>query len=405
MSGPPFERYPVSSADIRAKADSIGRSGNPLVAVSDSMDAPRRQAADAVDGEIDGQIEGPVDPAQRDAMRTASGARFCGGAIDLYANHVDLFNLAVDDLNARWTAAVEHDFDVARSGRPEAEHDTAVAEARGLLAQQLRDEYAKAEKELDDGAEDVASVLNKGPVEGAPLLAAYTATTQLAIFFGRLFGGGPLSLEEIERRYQVGDDPGGIVMWEPGWPWNELTEPVEVTATEAEMLGDLGLLALQDMQDMQDDAFGTADERFTPEDRNDNHNDAFRHAYWNALMTRRFGEEWARNYANAHEMRPDNTQPRESMDLYNNEVGRQIAVDNPDASDEEIADLIEQAVRDGRMVVVGADHHLAWSNTIEEGDETGNGAGQGLGDPDGNPDNDVDEDADPDSHNDQGSGS
>ena len=57
------------------------------------------------------------------------------------------------------------------------------------------------------------------------------------------------------------------------------------------------------------------------------------------------------------------------MDLYNNQIGRQIAVNNPDASPEQLADLVEQAVNNGDTVVVapGGDE-LAWSNTIPLGD-------------------------------------
>lgn len=405
MSGPPFDRYPVSSADIRNKGDDVGKTAKPLVAVKNSMDGPRQRAADAVDGELDGQIAGPVDPAQRDALSTARGAEFCGSAIDLYANYVDIFNRGVDELNRQWQTAGEHDFGVSMSDKSAKDHADDVATARSQEAQRLRREYQKLEAALDDGAEDVARVLNAGPDKGGSMLASYQLTTALTLWFGNLFGpGGPLTLAEIRRQYRVGDDPGGLVMWEPSWPWSLKTEPVEVTASEAEMLDDLGLLALQDMKEMHDEAFQTADERFTKEDQNDNHNDAFRHAYWNAIMTRRFGEDWARNYATAHEGRPDNTQPREAMDLYNNAVGRRIAEEHPDASDEEVADLIEQAVRDGDMVVVGPDGNLVWSNTIQEGGETGDGAAQGH-DPDGNPDNEVDEDADPDSQNEHGSGS
>lgn len=406
MSGPPFDRYPVSSATIREKADAVSGSARPLRAVMHAMDGPRQKMADAVDGALDGQIGGPIGAVNSDVMRTAAGAELCGGAIDLYANYVDIFNRAVDGLNTRWYSAVEHDFGVsAGEDQTAAEHDAEVADARGLLAQQLRKEFSDADEALDQGAQNVARVLNAGPEDGAPMLARYTVSTLTVLVFGSIFPGGTgLTLEEIQQRYQVGDDPGGIVLWEPVWPFSLKTEPVEVTATEAEMLGDLGLLALQDMKDMRGDAFSTADSRFVPEDQNDNHNDAFRHAYWNALMARRFGEEWARNYATAHEMRPDNTQPREAMDLYNNEVGRRIALEHPDASDEEIADLIEEAVRAGDMVIVGPAGNLVWSNTIQEGGETGDGAAHGH-DPEGNPDNDVDEKADPDSENEHGSGS
>lgn len=50
------------------------------------------------------------------------------------------------------------------------------------------------------------------------------------------------------------------------------------------------------------------------------------------------------------------------MDLHNNEVGRRIAAENPDASREELRNLVEQAVRDGEMVVVGTDGRLDHSD-------------------------------------------
>jgi hypothetical protein len=58
------------------------------------------------------------------------------------------------------------------------------------------------------------------------------------------------------------------------------------------------------------------------------------------------------------------------MDLYNNEVGRSVAVANPDADDDELANLIERAVREGRTTVVGQDGNLHFSDEIPDG-ETG----------------------------------
>ncbi|MGY1433533.1 DUF6973 domain-containing protein [Streptomyces reniochalinae] len=124
------------------------------------------------------------------------------------------------------------------------------------------------------------------------------------------------------------------------------------------MLDGLGLAGLKDFKDVQGKAFDTADDRFAPDmrggkpDRNDNHNDAFRHTYWNALMTKKYGAQWTEKYATTHETRPGNTPEREAMDLYNNELGRRIAQDHPDASEKELADLVEKAVQDGDTVVV-----------------------------------------------------
>ncbi|MGH4016921.1 MAG: DUF6973 domain-containing protein [Pseudonocardiaceae bacterium] len=56
------------------------------------------------------------------------------------------------------------------------------------------------------------------------------------------------------------------------------------------------------------------------------------------------------------------------MDLHNNEVGRRIALENPDAGEEELRELVGQAVRDGEMVVVGTDERLDHSDQVDLGD-------------------------------------
>ncbi|WP_326692280.1 MULTISPECIES: DUF6973 domain-containing protein [unclassified Streptomyces] len=182
-------------------------------------------------------------------------------------------------------------------------------------------------------------------------------------------------LDRILRDYQVDPDPGGVVEYPRNWILHAgaglLGMNESVTAREADMLDGLGLNGLEGFKDVQGKAFDTADDRFAPEirngapNKNDNHNDAFRHTYWNALMTKKYGAEWTEKYATTHETRPGNQPEREAMDLYNNEIGRRIAQDNPDASDEELADLVEKAVRKGDTVVV--DHgggRLAFSDQI-----------------------------------------
>lgn len=180
-------------------------------------------------------------------------------------------------------------------------------------------------------------------------------------------------LEEILRRYQVEEDPDGTRDWEPPFPFNMRTDPTRVTASEAAILDDLSPLEMRDMDQIKDAASVEAKVRFPPQngvnDTADNHTDAFRHTYWNALMTQRFGEQWTRDFATAHERLPGNPATAEAMDLYNNELGRQIAVSNPDATPAELADLVEQAVNDGDTVVIApGGERLAWSDTIALGE-------------------------------------
>ncbi|MDG4665497.1 EspA/EspE family type VII secretion system effector [Mycobacterium sp. 236(2023)] len=180
-------------------------------------------------------------------------------------------------------------------------------------------------------------------------------------------------LDEILRKYQVSEDPDGTREWEPPWPFNMMTDPKHVTAAEARILDDLSPLEMRDMDQIKEAAEVEAKVRFPPQngadDTADNHTDAFRHTYWNALMTQRFGEQWTREFATAHERLPKNPATAEAMDLYNNELGRQIAVNNPDSTPAELADLVEQSVNEGDTVVIApGGERLAWSDTIALGD-------------------------------------
>ncbi|CAG7845080.1 hypothetical protein USB125703_01337 [Pseudoclavibacter triregionum] len=106
------------------------------------------------------------------------------------------------------------------------------------------------------------------------------------------------------------------------------------------------------------------------------HGDAMRHAYWNALMTQQYGEDSTKRFTTAHEMKPGNNAQEEAMDLYNNEVGRRIAGEHPDATPEELQTLVEQASANGELLVVDSNGELAWSDQVEQGStsETGHSA-------------------------------
>ncbi|MFE7800388.1 DUF6973 domain-containing protein [Nocardia sp. NPDC057440] len=180
-------------------------------------------------------------------------------------------------------------------------------------------------------------------------------------------------LERIVNDYQVAADPDGMVKWPEGTlkalmevkSWGEF-EPKDVTASEAAMLDQLSLADKIKFYRIMTDAEDTAKDQFGGEQ--DDHTDAFRHTYWNARMTQEFGEEWTKEYTSKHEARPDNAAVREAMDLYNNEVGRKIALANPDASPEDLQGLVKDAVDRGDTVLIGQDKNLNWTNQVRVGD-------------------------------------
>ncbi len=206
--------------------------------------------------------------------------------------------------------------------------------------------------------------------------------------------GDRQDLGAVLRDYQVATDPGGMVSWLPGGFFSGLADivinPKTMTATEARLLDGLWPHEAFDMNQIQSRTWDQSNARFPtlpewranfPDDvsfdrwvANDGHRDAFRHAYWSAMMTSRFGADFADRFTTAHEGTidlvtglPNNSGDREAMDLYNNEVGRRIALENPDASWDRLADLTMQALSDGRLIVIDANGELAWSDQVAYG--------------------------------------
>ena len=190
-------------------------------------------------------------------------------------------------------------------------------------------------------------------------------------------------LEEILEKYQVSEDPDGKITVDLPFVGEKT-----VTVSEAKLMAQVGPKGIYDIFQIQQEAEAQARARFPGEDEHDNHNDAFRHAYANALLTERFGPEFAAAYATAHERIPDNPSAVEAMDLYNNEVGRTIAAANPDAGPEQLADMVQQAVENGDTVVIRTDGQgLEWSDRIDTTDTGGGGDSPTVPgqDPDTNP--------------------
>lgn len=178
--------------------------------------------------------------------------------------------------------------------------------------------------------------------------------------------------EAILGLYQVEDDPSSKMFPDGGLKGLAADlfgkEPEELTESEARILDELSLTDLKKFEELRNEAFEVADRQYESDDQNDDQNDAFRHAYWNARMAQEFGEDWATRFATAHESPPGNPAAREGMDLYNNEVGRAVAAAHPEASPEQTARYIREAVDSGRTVVIDADGNLAYSDQVRPED-------------------------------------
>ena len=193
-------------------------------------------------------------------------------------------------------------------------------------------------------------------------------------------------LNNVRTTYQVADDT--VIDYHPrvfGAIDIPFTDSVKMTKTEGALLDkltlDRGLAGLQEFSGIKDRAFSEGVARFPDNpvpgnipaanadgwQGNDGHRDAFRHAYWNALLTQQYGEQWTKAFTTAHEGLPGNAANRESMDLYNNEVGRSIGANNKNATPEQLANLVEQSLNQGKLVVIDRNGSLEWSDRVAKG--------------------------------------
>lgn len=191
-------------------------------------------------------------------------------------------------------------------------------------------------------------------------------------------------LVKILEEYQTDVSGGEPQLWPTGWQLEALQrikpglEPKMLTTEEIAVMS--LLLAKKDYAGVVDQ-FGMADQAMEaaintyPQSVDDGHGDAFRHAYWNALMAQRFGPEWTEMYGTAHEKSGGNPPNREAMDLFNNQLGREIGAANPDASPEELQQLIKNKIETGEALVLAPPSGdpegtpvITWSNKAAEGD-------------------------------------
>ncbi|GAB3487869.1 DUF6973 domain-containing protein [Amycolatopsis cihanbeyliensis] len=244
-----------------------------------------------------------------------------------------------------------------------------VKEERGRVRAEILDRVRlilQRAEEIDNALADVLGRVRRDEIGdgGATSLAA---AAQAGAEQGSLH-------DRLVARYQVSVDPDGMTTYPKGalgWMAEQLgMEPQKVTTSEASHLDDIGLAGAADAYGIYKTALHDAQNVLDGDNKNsitDGHADAFRHAYWNAMLANRFGQEWTEGYTTAHERKPDNPATSEAMDLHNNEVGRRIAAAHPDAGPDELKQHIEKAVREGDMVVVGQEGRLVPSDRVEVG--------------------------------------
>lgn len=130
----------------------------------------------------------------------------------------------------------------------------------------------------------------------------------------------PLQQERANAKLLTGSYPGGITSDEF---WLLAAYPKYISATKS----------------ASDEASYRANVVW-PGNQQDTKADAFRHSYWNALLSKRIAPWWAIAYTDAHESEsPDNTAKR--MDLNNNNVGRTVYNANKTKSESQLVTILK----------------------------------------------------------------
>jgi len=128
-----------------------------------------------------------------------------------------------------------------------------------------------------------------------------------------------------------------------------------ITPGEYELLlnsdGEINNWRLFQMGSLARHALNTTAQLFPGESLHNSRADAFRHAYWNALMTQTFGADYAQAFTTAHESSPDSIREEQFMDLHNNAVGRAIGSANPYMRPEMLQKLVMNALTNGDLYV------------------------------------------------------
>lgn len=172
-------------------------------------------------------------------------------------------------------------------------------------------------------------------------------------------------------KFQVKEDsmaadwqPSGLQRWLIQLTRNDLPQPKTITRTEASMLDIMFPPSLAHFKKAYDVSIEYSAARY-PEDGNDGHRDAFRHALWSAMLANYTSPEWASEYVAAHEGVVNNPASREAMDLYNDSIGIGIGRDNPFFTEPSVlADQVDRALTSGSLVVIGPDQELYWSDEV-----------------------------------------
>lgn len=205
----PFDQYPVTTEAVRSAGDRLSSYAGNVEMVRSDVAGVHQRAQEGVAGLLAAPMVAAEQPVRRKAQQWLRSSIFAGGAVRLFADAVAEYNRRVHDLNRRYWEAKQNNFGLSPQTLPaEATHaqrtaaddafHTEVAHAdRELLAQLRKELHQVVEPALDDEADHVASLLDKGPDDEGAVVELYAAgtlpMTAPLLFQQHDFSGVPLT--------------------------------------------------------------------------------------------------------------------------------------------------------------------------------------------------------------------
>lgn len=145
----------ITDASIRALVDDPATDAATIARLADDLDRDAVVTAGFVEGQVRDFVRHAPATGGEHARTLGTNATYAVGLVTLFAAHVHTFDSAVADLNGRYQAQVL----LRRLVDPLADVPSLRAVARGMLG----GEYRRAQQQLDEGAEDVATKFRQGP--------------------------------------------------------------------------------------------------------------------------------------------------------------------------------------------------------------------------------------------------
>jgi len=173
-AGPPFESYPVTSCEINSASNTIASKAAEIESVAAEVQTAHRPALLGSRGTLRPLMALSSAPIVARSQQLTQAGVFAAGALELFGNAVQKYDLGITRLNERWADAEANNFGVVPMLLPsgatvedfqesQAAFERAVNAAREQLRRELQAEQRKLEEALDNAADRTAGMLGRGP--------------------------------------------------------------------------------------------------------------------------------------------------------------------------------------------------------------------------------------------------